>query len=110
VVVHTFDRNTWEAEAGRALLSSRTARATQKIRVSKNKNKMSQQSMLPKANATPYKGHNPLKSFETFFFFFFFFFLFLSFFLSFFFFGLFVCLFCFVFCLFFVFLRQGFSM
>jgi hypothetical protein len=49
VVVHVFNPSTWEAEAGGFLssrpaclvyrVSSRTARATQKNPVSKNKNK-----------------------------------------------------------------------
>jgi hypothetical protein len=38
VVVHAFNPSTWEAEAG-GFLSSRTARATQRDPVSKNKNK-----------------------------------------------------------------------
>jgi hypothetical protein len=46
VVAHAFDPSTWGAEAGRSLeieaslvyrVSSRTARATQRNRVSKNK-------------------------------------------------------------------------
>jgi hypothetical protein len=52
VVAHAFDTSTWEAEAGRFLslrpslvyrVSSRTARATQRNLVSKNKKQTSKQ-------------------------------------------------------------------
>jgi hypothetical protein len=59
VVAHTFNPSTWEAEAG-GFLSSRTARATQRNPVSKNKkqNKTKQKQKKKKRKKKKRNSHN----------------------------------------------------